>query len=249
MPDAAKLAKAELKELDAQFDHVINEDKGTVVQFNPDSLKVSLANQIAAPQGAGDQSGPQAQQFVGAGSTKLAVTLYFDVTAEFPQGLPETDDVRYLTKRVAYFITPKGDPPNAPKKYIPPAVRFTWGSFQFDGIMESMEETLELFSFEGRPLRATVGVTISQQRITEFKPVDLQSPAPPATRRGGNAPGTSPLTEAPAGSSLQSLAANQPGLGTGVDWQSIASANGIENPRLLKPGQLIDMRPPSVQLG
>src|SRR6266480_7236427 len=159
MPDAAKLAKAELKELDAQFDHVINEDKSTKVQFNPDSLKVSLANQIAAPQGAGDQSGPQAQQFVGAGSTKLAVTLYFDVTAEFPQGLPETDDVRNLTKRVAYFITPKGDPPNAPKKYIPPAVRFTWGSFQFDGIMESMEETLELFSFEGRPLRATLGIT------------------------------------------------------------------------------------------
>src|SRR5206468_8066011 len=113
---------------------------------------------------------------------------------------------------VAYFITPKGEPPNAPKKYIPPAVRFTWGSFQFDGIMESLEETLELFSFEGRPLRATVGITISQQRITEFKPIDLQRPAPPATRRGGNAPGTSPLTEVPAGSSLQSLTANQPGL-------------------------------------
>jgi hypothetical protein len=248
MPAAAKLAKAELMELDAQFDHVINKEKGTVVQFNPDSLKVSLANQIAAPSGSGDQSGPQAQQFVGAGSTKLAVTLYFDVTSEFPQGLPETDDVRNLTKRVAFFITPKGDPPNAPKKYIPPAVRFSWGSFQFDGIMESMEETLELFSFEGRPLRATVGITISQQRITEFKPKELESPPPAATRRGGNAPGTSPLTEAPAGASLQSLTANQPGLSTGADWQSIASANGIENPRFLKPGQLIDLRPPTLQL-
>lgn len=250
MPDTAKLAKAQLQELDAKFDHVINEKtRSTVVQFNPDSLKVSLANQIVAPPGPGDQSGPQAQQFVGAGTTKLAVTLNFDVTSEFPQDLPETDDVRNLTKRVAYFITPKGDPENAPKKYIPPAVRFSWGSFQFDGIMESLEETLELFSFEGRPLRATVAVTISQQRITEFKPIDLQNPAPPATRKGGNAPGTSPLTEATAGASLQSLTANQVGLGTGADWQSIASANGIENPRLLKPGQLIDMRPPSVQFG
>jgi hypothetical protein len=249
MPDAANLAKAELKELDATFDHVINVDKGTKVQFNPDSLKVSLANQIVPPQGSGDQSGPQAQQFVGAGTTKLAVTLYFDVTSEFPQGLDETDDVRNLTKRVAYFITPKGDPENAPKKYIPPAVRFSWGSFQFDGIMESLEETLELFSFEGRPLRATVAIALSQQRITEFKPIDLQNPAPPATRQGGNAPGTSPLTEAPAGASLQSLASTQSSLGTGADWQSIASANGIENPRLLKPGQLIDLNPPSLQLG
>ena len=29
--------------------------------------------------------------------------------------------------------------------------------------------------------------------------------------------------------------------GQGDDWQSIASANGIENPRMLAPGQLIDM--------
>lgn len=184
MPDAAKLAKAELIELDSDFNPVKNSSNGTKVQFNPDSLKVSLANQIVAPPGTGDQSGPQAQQFVGAGTTKLAVSLSFDVTSEFPQGLPETDDVRNLTKRVAYFITPVGIPKNAPKKYIPPAVRFSWGSFTFDGIMESLEETLELFSFEGRPLRATVAVSISQQRITEFKPVDLGNPAPPATRRG-----------------------------------------------------------------
>lgn len=249
MPDAAKLAKAKLSELDAQFDHIINDDKTTTVQFNPDSLKVSLTNQIVAPQGAGDNSGPQAQQFVGAGTTKLAVMLNFDVTQEFPQGLAETDDVRNLTKRVAYFITPKGDPPNAPKKYIPPAVRLSWGSFQFDGIMESLEETLDLFSFEGRPLRASVAISLTQQRITEFKPVDLQNPAPPATRQGGNAPGTTPLTEAPAGASLQSLASNQSSIGNGANWQSIASANGIENPRLLKPGQLIDLNPPTLSIG
>ena len=60
MPDAANLAKAELWELDAQFDQVINKDKGTKVQFNPDSLKVSLANQIAAPPGPGGRPLPRA---------------------------------------------------------------------------------------------------------------------------------------------------------------------------------------------
>jgi hypothetical protein len=29
--------------------------------------------------------------------------------------------------------------------------------------------------------------------------------------------------------------------GADADWQSIATANGIENPRLLQPGQLINM--------
>ena len=256
-----ELAKAELRQLDQDFKNEIMKDKWTKVQFNPDSLKVSFANQVAAPSGSGDQNGPQAKQFVGAGTTKLAVTLYFDVTGEFPKGLPEADDVRKLTQRIAYFITPKGDPENKPKKYIPPSVRFMWGSFQFDGIMESMEETLELFSFEGRPLRASVAIALSQQKITEFKFNQANDP-PAVTRQGGSAPGTAPLTEAPAGSSLQGLAANQPGsggsggIGAGIGasvsggigggWQAIASANGIENPRLLQPGQLIDLNPPNL---
>lgn len=250
MPNVPKLAKAELRELDADFKNEASPKHRTTVQFNPESLKVTFANSIATPSGSGDQNGPQANQFVGAGSTKLALTLYFDVTAELPPGLPETNDVRELTQLVAYFITPKGQPENKPKKFIPPSVRFLWGTFQFDGIMESMEETLDMFSFEGRPLRATVAIGLTQQKITKFGFNPEKVPDPPAaTRRGGNPPGTSPLTEAPAGSSVQSLVANQAGGAAGVDWQSVATANGIENPRLLKPGQLLDLNVPAVNVG
>jgi len=250
MPEASKLGKAELRELDADFKDEASPQHRTTVQFNPESLKVSFANQIATPSGTGDQNGPQAHQFVGAGTTKLSLTLYFDVTAELPSGLPQVNDVRELTQLVAYFITPKGDPENKPKKFLPPSVRFLWGTFQFDGIMESMEETLDLFSFEGRPLRATVAIGLTQQKITKFGFNQDKVPDPPnATRRGGNPPGTSPLTEAPAGSSVQSLVANQVGGGAGADWQTIAAANGIENPRLLQPGQLLDLNPPVVSTG
>jgi len=241
MADGPNLAKAELRQLDADFNTEINKDHWTVVQFNPDTMKVSFANQVATPSGAGDQNGPQAMQFVGAGSTKLTVTLSFDVTSDLPQGLPDVNDVRQLTQRVAYFITPVGTPENKPTKYIPPAVRFLWGSFQFDGIMDSLEETLDLFSFEGRPLRASIALSLVQQRITAFKFNQVNDP-PPVTNRGGPAPGTSPMTEAPSGSSLQSLAANQNGsTSLSGGWQGIAAANGIENPRLLSPGQLIDL--------
>ena len=36
--------------------------------------------------------------------------------------------------------------------------------------------------------------------------------------------------------------------GKGGDWQSLAAANGIENPRLLAPGALVDLdaRPPKL---
>jgi hypothetical protein len=246
MPDPVPMAKAELRELDASFANTINEDKWTKVQFNPDSLKVSFANQLKEPSGSGDQRGSQSRQFVGAGTTKLAVQLWFDVTEELGQGLPDVIDVRQLTQRVAYFITPLGDPPNDPKKFIPPAVRFMWGTFQFDGIAESMEETLELFSHEGRPLRASVALVISQQKITTFTFNEANDPAG-FTRRNRPRAGTQPQTEAPANSNLQSMAASQPG-GQQRPWQSVASANGIENPRQLAPGQLIDFNATKPQI-
>jgi len=233
-----ELAKAELRELDAKMEKQINDDKWTKVQFNPDTLKITYANQIQAPSGTGDQRGPQAQQFVGAGTTKLAVQLYFDVTQDLGQGLPDVIDVRKLTQRVTYFITPSGDPPSNPTTFKPPLTRFAWGSFQFDGIVEAMEETLELFSFEGRPLRASITLTISQQKITTFTFNDAAEP-PGVQRRNRPAAGTQPQTAAPQGSNLQSMAAAQPG-GTGGGWQSVAAANGIENPRILQTGQLID---------
>jgi contractile injection system tube protein/LysM domain-containing protein len=228
MPDSQKLEKAELRELDAEFKNEINTDKKCQVQFNPETLKVSFANQVATPSGAGDQQGTPARQFVGAGTTKLSLQLWFDVSAPMPAGQNKEQDVRKLTAKVAYFITPKpeGD------KFVPPAVRFIWGSFQFDGIMESMEESLEFFSSDGRPLRASVTVNLTQQKITEFS---FRATAGPGA---SPAPGTRPLTPAPAGGSVQSIADSQ---GKGDNWQDIASANNIENPRLLQPGQLIDV--------
>ena len=239
MPESVKLEKAELRQLDAEFKNEIESANWTKVQFNPESLTVSFAHQIETPQGAGDQSGSPPRQFVGAGTTKLSLQLWFDITQPVPEGLPEENDVRKLTQRVAYFITPKEEG----GKFVPPAVRFIWGSFQFDGLMESLEENLEFFSPEGRPLRASMTVNLSQQKITKFTIKD-----PKNAPAGGATPGTRPLTEAPANKSLQSLADGQ---GKGGDWQSIAAANNIENPRLLRPGQLIDMNatPPKVSFG
>jgi len=230
LSNTQNLAKALLQEISTgKNPKPINSDKDCLVQFNPESLKVSFANQISKPEGAPAKKGKPPTQFVGQGTTKLSLQLWFDVTALIPPEQKEETDVRNLTKKVSYFITPK--PGESPEKMIPPIVRFSWGSFQFDGIMESMEESLEFFSSDGRPLRASVTIGLTQQEITEVKPKPLTPP-------GVQMPPTRELTQAPAGSSVQSIADSQ---GKGGNWQDIAAANNIENPRLLQPGQLLDM--------
>src|SRR5215216_5578093 len=121
-----ELAKAELRQLDAEFKNEIKPENNLKVQFNPETLKVGFANQIQTPQGAGDQKGTPARQFVGAGTTKLSLQLWFDVTQPAADGKPQETDVRKLTQKVAYYITPTEEG----GKFVPPAVRFVWGSFQ-----------------------------------------------------------------------------------------------------------------------
>lgn len=238
MPEPPNLERAELRELDSGFENPINEDRWVKVQFNPETLKVTFANQVVQGSGAGDQRGSSARQFVGAGTTKLGVQVWFDVMA-FPSGSAPARDVRELTKRVAYFITPSPLPGGkaAQPQFAPPAVRFVWGSFQFDGIMESLEETLEFWSPDGRPLRASLSLGLSQQKITFAFNKDRAQGAS-AGPAFGLTPGTQPLAQATAGATLPGLAT---AAGAGGSWQAIASANGIEDPLRLPAGQLVDL--------
>lgn len=213
----AKLEKAQLRELDETLENEVGSTPVTV-QFNPETLKVSYANQVKQPEGAGDQRGGPSQLFVGAGTTKLTCQLWFDVSAPPGDNQPAEDDVRKLTGKVSFFITPKEQ--QGKDKFVPPGVRFLWGSFQFDGIMESVEESLEFFSPDGKPLRASVSIAMSQQKILVFPPI------PP---NGKPTPGSKLATPVPSGKSVQQVA--------GKNWQSTAARNGIENPRRPPPGQ------------
>jgi hypothetical protein len=231
--ESRELTKAQLVELDAAWQKPINPDRTVTVQFNPETLKVAFQNQIVQPGEGSKKQGAGSTQFVGKGSTKLSLQLWFDVTAEQPGAANREIDVRELTKKVAYFITPR----EQDKNYIPPAVRFIWGSFKFDGIMESLEESLEFWSSEGVPLRASMSLTLSQQSIKAF-----EGRKGSAAGGQGESVGSQPLSEARSGDTLQGMAASS---GKGGDWRGIAEANHIENPRLLPPGRLINLNPPA----
>src|SRR5689334_15236167 len=106
MPDTTKVAKAELREIDAHFEQEINSDKWVTVQFNPETLKVSYKNTIVTPSGGGDQTGTPSIQFVGEGSTSLSLQLWFDLTVPQLDSDPQFTDVRKYTEKVLYYITP-----------------------------------------------------------------------------------------------------------------------------------------------
>jgi hypothetical protein len=221
-----KLVKAQLIELEQDFKKEKSGGKKIEVQFNPETLKVTFANQLVQPQGGDQAAGNTGRQFVGAGTTKLALTLWFDVASMTENAV---DDVRRLTQNVIFFMTPTGDKKDK-KKLVAPATRFVWGSFLFDGIVEGLEESIEFFGADGKPLRASVGLTLSQQKIlvSEFK----------GEGRVPSSPGQAPLSAAKSGDSVQSLAAAN----GNPDWKGVAAANNIEDPLRLQPGQLLNLQ-------
>lgn len=126
----------------------------------------------------------------------------------------------------------KAAPPGRPI----PLVAFVWGAFTFVGIIESLEQTLELFSSQGVPLRASVQLTLARQRL-----VSSLTPAKPRSPDAGPPTGTAPLIPTPPGLTAQTLGAALGG-GGGGGWQSPARALGIENPRQLPTGAWMDPR-------
>jgi hypothetical protein len=195
------------------------------VQFNPETLKITYANQKAG----GDQPANSPVQFVGKGTTKLTAQIWFDIS--LPKGKDAArpnGDVRALTQQVLYFMAPQSVTVQGRTSTAPPGVSFEWGSMIFQGVIDTLDETLDFFSADGRALRASMNLGITQQ---EIKPQPTK-PGTPAAGQSPGGPGTQPLLQAKAGVSLQQMSAN---LGIN-NWQAVAQLNGIENPRIVAPG-------------
>ncbi|MGE5673328.1 MAG: hypothetical protein ACM3XM_05525 [Mycobacterium leprae] len=198
------------------------------VQFNPETLTVTYANQIG-----GDNQKGSSTQLAATGTSRLTLELWFDTTVPMQDGEAETyGDVRKLTDKVAALMRPSDGDKKKDAKAAVAGVEFHWGNFIFDGVMESLTEKLEYFSAEGVPLRANLSVSLAAQELLTQKEF-------------GSGAGSQPLQAAKAGDSLPQMAAKQ-----GIsDWKSIAEAAGIENPRILPAGTLLNMSPSNLGKG
>ena len=235
MPEPQTLLKAQIQQITWDEEQIVSDTGDPIsVQFNPETLKVAYANKSAG----GDQRGGSAVQFVGSGTTKLTLDLWFDVTAPAPDrpkvDQQEVDDVRRVTQKVIEFIQP--EPSDEEDKFIPPGIRFLWGTFLFEGIVDSINEELLLFSELGKPLRAKIGLAMSKQEI-QFQFGDQGSPGLGSTPAEASTP-TPPVRE---GDSVQEAAGRE---GRQDDWQDIARQNDVDNPRNLPGGTPLDLNRP-----
>lgn len=176
---------------------------GIPVQFNPSTLKVSMANALSTNEKPKNNS---ATQYLDKSSASLSVELIFDTTLE-------DTDVRLKTQALAEaFMKPtqKGKKLVAPNRCL-----FQWGSFAFVGLMQSLDETLDFFSPTGTPLRASVSLKLAEDRY-QFLTGTAQRAAreqPSFAPSGTGAPPPGPD-------------------GDPKGWRDTALYNGIESPRL-----------------
>jgi hypothetical protein len=237
MPQPVTLATARFQEVWWGTDGKVNLTSGGKdfpVQFNPQSLKLTYSNQKAG----GDQPKGSSTQFVGRGVTRLSMELWFDVALANAQNGSNATDVRQITQEVVYFMKPKALSGSAAQTQAPPppGLQIKWGAFRFAGNMDSLDETLDFFSPDGLALRSSLVISITRQEI-QYDPKNA------ATLQDPQFAGVNQYTPAQRGRPFQQMVANsgpsaQPGA---PGWQALALANGIENPRLMSPGALVNV--------
>jgi hypothetical protein len=190
----------------ATFREAGRDDTVATVTFNPASLKVSLTNRLQDEEQGGNG---QARQATRVSTTKLETELVFDTTEL-------GTDVRDLTGRVkALALAPEGPHPR------PPQVEFRWGRFSFTGAIESLNETLDFWSSEGVPLRATLQVTMQGLRL------DSTAAGAPASAA------LAPVAAGGTGATGAASRAGDPNAG-----RAVAAANGLEDMRMSAGGSV-----------
>jgi hypothetical protein len=225
----SNLEKAKLYIVKGPLDQTIDQQKlkdtmtdqnlGIEVQFNPLTLKVSLANSLKENE---QDTANTASQYIGNSSSNLSVEFIFDTSDTYrispkegsEQAAAKPKDVRDYVKKIATnFMTPAAMEDN---NAVPQRCLFAWGTFLFTGLMESLEETLDFFSPEGTPLRATVAIKLSESRFQFInKEAEAQKKETPTH----------------AGASESTTQANQDAGKDEKEWRDTAMYNGVESPR------------------
>jgi len=226
VPETITKAFLQVISWDSQGDTCRPDGDKVEVQFNPETLKMAYSNQISGE----DNNGGSAIQFTSKGTTKLSFDLWFDVSAKQPDN-EAVDDVRKLTQKVIKFMETDVTGSGEDAKYTPPGCRFQWGSFLFEGVMDSISENLEFFSAQGKPLRASMSISLSNQAVeVKFSQTNAEAASQPGV-------GTQAQQQAEAGDSVQAMNSRE---GCSPEnWQPRAQAQGIEDPLRMQEGSLL----------
>jgi hypothetical protein len=209
MTNTAQIAKASFKIRGGS-----TQDKFDV-HFNPSTLRYTISNNMK-----NTGSGNSAKQYVDNSTGQLTMDLIFDTTSN-------GEDVRLHSVRVAKLMEPKQS------DKTPPIVEFAWGLYTFAGMMQSYTETIDFFSADGVPLRASVNLTLaSQDKVFEGGSNTRKANTGKAGALGRSiANYNSVQTPAPPKSDGRGLTQTATTAGNPAAARQIAAQNGVENMR------------------
>jgi hypothetical protein len=146
----------------------------------------------------------------------LSMKLFFDT---YEKGT----DVRKHTNKIYGLVDIRGP------LHRPPICTFTWGTFNFQCVVEKVGGSLTLFLPDGTPVRATLNVS-----FTEYIEVEMLAKETP-TESADHA--KTYLVKR--GDTLAGIAAAE--YGDPQAWRPIARANGISDPMSIRPGQRLSL--------
>lgn len=145
-------------------------------------------------------------QFQSLSEPEFSVDLFFDT---YEQGT----DVRRLTGRIAALQEPTE---GRGAKREPPQCLFSWGGFQYSGILTRLTQRFTLFLPSGIPVRAELSLTFTA------------TPTPKQVMEDAGLDNCRKLHVVKSSDRLDVLAFLQ--TGDPANWRAIAHANGIEDP-------------------
>lgn len=187
--------------------------------FNPNKLAFTKnANWATAPL---PQRNTAPAQFTHGEPANLTLELFFD-------GYEAGTDVSLQMKPLFVLTEVQGD------LHRPPLCRLIWGQYRFEDYtwaVQSLNHSYSLFFPDGRPARANMTCQLKQWRSDAEDQKEIKPASPDVAK-------TRTLL---LGETLSSIAAQEyddPAL-----WRPIADANGIDNPRRVKPGTVLAIPP------
>lgn len=211
--------------------------------FNPNEVTIShdvkwKSKRVAA---IGSKSSLAKQEFRSTSARTLSITLFFDTYeargGSFTLGKvakdlfiptnpftasPEATNVKEYTDEIAALAEVNTE------LHRPPICKLRWGEVElFKGVLTSLTEKYTMFMPDGRPVRATLDCSFVEYVTQSYaaKQGELHSADVPKTRVVRRH------------ETLQSIAAEE--YEDPTQWRHIAQANGILNPRILKPGTVL----------
>lgn len=230
-----------LEKLTIWYEKEQPEDWGNSIEalFNPNQFSLNRTVKWETQYTAGAEAGFSWQEFRSASPQTLGINLFFDTYESHAGKLTLGHLASHVLPGSSLFLSPEA---TSVKEYTdqiaelaeinqelhrPPLCKLTWGQFEiFRGVLNKLNLQFTMFMPDGMPVRATADCSFTEyltEGVTRSR--ELHSADVPKTHLVRD------------NETLHSIAAqkyNDP-----TRWRHIARANGIVNPRTVKPGTVL----------